>query len=137
MHAILRSQFFRFAVCGGVAAAVNILTRILLSEACGYSVAIVVSYLVGMTTAFGLMKAFVFDQSGRTASSEYVRFFLVNAVALVQVWAVSLVLARWLFPGIGYTWKADTTAHVIGVLSPIATSYIGHKSFTFAAHETR
>jgi putative flippase GtrA len=64
-------------------------------------------------------------------SGEYARFALVNAVAFAQVWLVSVGLARLVFPAIDFTWQAETVAHVIGVVSPIVTSYIGHKHFSF------
>lgn len=129
--ALIPSQFLRFALCGGVAAAANILARIAFSQVLDYSVAIVLAYLVGMATAYLSMKALVFERSGRAAHAESVRFVLINLVALVQVWIVTLVLAYWLLPALGDAWHVETTAHVIGVLSPIVTSYVGHKYFTF------
>lgn len=133
---LLDRPFVRFALSGGIAAAVNIGSRVLLSEVTNFSTAIVIAYLLGMTTAYILMKLFVFDASGRSVSQEYLRFGLVNAVALVQVWAVSILLAEYAFPALGYSYYAETTAHVIGVLSPIVTSYFMHKYFTFSGNET-
>ncbi|MHB8885619.1 MAG: GtrA family protein [Methylovirgula sp.] len=135
LEALVPSPFSRFVVAGGLAAAVNILSRVALSHIMSYGVAIVVAYLIGMTTAYLLMKLFVFEASGTPASHEYARFGLVNLAALVQVWLVSEGLVRWLFPSIGFSWHPDTVAHTIGVLSPVAMSYIGHKSFTFARKE--
>lgn len=129
---LMNRPFIRFALSGGFAAAVNILSRMALSQVTNYSAAIVIAYLLGMTTAYVLMKLFVFEQSGRSVQNEYIRFGLVNLVALVQVWAVSLALARFVFPWLGFDFHAETVAHVIGVLSPIATSYFMHKYFTFA-----
>jgi putative flippase GtrA len=98
-----------------------------------YEIAIVVAYVCGMTIAFLLNKVFVFEKSGRGAGAEYLRFGLVNLAAVVQVWIVSVVLARIIFPAIGFEWHAETIAHVIGVAVPVFTSYLGHKHFTFAA----
>lgn len=128
---LLPSQFLRFGLCGGIAAAVNILARIAFTLFMNYSVAIVLSYLAGMATAYLLMKLLVFEQSGRAAHAESIRFVLINLVALVQVYVVTLALAYWLLPALGDSWHVETTAHVIGVLSPIVTSYAGHKYFTF------
>ena len=135
LEALVPSPFSRFVVAGGLAAAVNILSRIALSHIMSYGTAIVIAYLIGMTTAYLLMRLFVFEASGKPASHEYVRFGLVNLVALAQVWLVSEGLVRLLFPVIGFSWHAETLAHMIGVLSPVAVSYIGHKSFTFARTE--
>ncbi|MCI1001180.1 GtrA family protein [Ochrobactrum sp. C6C9] len=129
---LLDRPFVRFVLSGGLAAAVNIGSRVLLSEVTNFSTAIVVAYLLGMTTAYILMKLFVFEESGRSVGHEYLRFGLVNAVALVQVWGISMLLARYAFPALNYSFHAETVAHVIGVLSPIATSYFMHKYFTFA-----
>jgi len=62
---------------------------------------------------------------------EFIRFAIVNAVSFAQVWIVSVGLARLVFPAIGFGWQAETTAHVIGVLSPVATNYVLHERFSF------
>lgn len=123
--------FVRFAVSGGIAAAANILSRIALSTIMDYTPAIVLAYLIGMSTAYVLMKIFVFEKSGRTVGHEYIRFGLVNFVAFAQVWLVSVGLVRFVVPLVGFNFHAETAAHVIGVLSPIVTSYFLHKYFTF------
>lgn len=127
----MNAEFFRFVLAGGAAAAVNIVARLLLSAVVRFDVAVAAAYLVGMATAFILNRQFVFDRSDRGVHSEMMRFVLVNLAALVQVWIVSVGLAEWLFPRIGLTWHAELIAHVIGVLSPVAASYLGHKHFTF------
>lgn len=133
MSADERRRFVLFLGAGGIAAVVNILSRIALSTMMAYEVAIVVAYLVGMTTAYLLNKYFVFAASGRHAASEYLRFALVNLAAVAQVWIVSVALARFAFPATGFDWHAETVAHVIGVAVPVFTSYLGHKHFSFAA----
>lgn len=128
-----RSRFVLFVLAGGTAALVNILSRIVLNWVMPYEVAIIVAYLCGMTTAYLLNRRFVFASSGRGVASEYTRFALVNLAAVAQVWIVSVGLARLIFPAIGFTWHAETVAHVIGVAIPVFTSYLGHKHFSFAA----
>ncbi len=128
----LSKPFIRFAISGGIAAGVNILSRIALSQFMPYSIAVMIAYLFGMTTAYVLMKLMVFEKSGQRVHQEYIRFALVNAVAFAQVWLVSIGLARYLLPAIGIEEHAETLGHVIGVLSPIATSYLLHKYFTFS-----
>jgi putative flippase GtrA len=125
-------EFIRFIATGGTAAIVNVVSRYALSFMLSYQISIVIAYLIGMTTAFALAKWFVFAQSGRSSSNEYIRFALVNVVALIQVWAVSMVLDIFIFPMIGWEWNAQTLAHIIGVASPVITSYYGHKLFTFS-----
>jgi putative flippase GtrA len=96
-----------------------------------YEAAIPVAYLIGMGVAYVLNRALVFAPSGRAISDEWVRFSIVNLIAAGQVWIVSVGLARVVFPAIGFGFHTETTAHVIGVLSPVFTSYIGHKHITF------
>jgi len=128
-----RKRFVLFVLAGGTAALVNILSRIALNWVMPYEVAIIVAYLCGMTTAYLLNRYFVFAASGRGVASEYTRFALVNLAAVAQVWIVSVGLARLAFPASGFTWHAETVAHVIGVAIPVFTSYLGHKHFSFAA----
>ncbi|WP_445492852.1 GtrA family protein [Rhodopseudomonas sp. RCAM05734] len=125
-------EFIVFLVVGGFSAVVNVLSRIAFSLLWNYEVSIVLAYLCGMTTAYVLNRVYVFESSGRSVASEYLRFGLVNLVALVQVWIVSVGLANYLFPAIHFTWNAETIAHGIGVSVPIVSSYFGHKYFSFA-----
>ncbi len=127
-----RQRFLMFLAAGGIAALVNVLSRIALSRMMPYEAAIVVAYLAGMAAAYVLNRLYVFEASGRGVHDEFLRFALVNLLAVAQVWIVSVGLARLVFPWLGFTWHADTVAHVIGVAVPAVTSYLGHKHFTFA-----
>ena len=124
-------RFAGFVLTGGAAALVNLVARYAISFVLIYEIAVAVAYLIGMTTAFLLSRNFVFKASGRSWLNEYGRFALVNAFAFGQVWLVSIGLARIVFPAIGFDWHAEDVAHVIGVASPIATSYYAHKNFSF------
>lgn len=125
-------QFTSFVLIGGFAALVNWLVRFPIERAIGFEAAIVVSYLVAMTTAFLLNRAYVFPATARDWREQYVRFGLVNLIALAQVFVVSVALARGLFPAIGFAWHAEAVAHAVGLASPVLTSYWGHKRFSFA-----
>lgn len=124
-------QFALFVVAGGIAAAANYGSRFIFSVWFSYPVAIVLAYGVGMTTAFVLMRRYVFDAHGRDLIPQVVKFALVNAVAVVQTLIVSLVLARWLLPALGITWQIEAIAHAVGVAVPVFTSYVLHKRATF------
>jgi putative flippase GtrA len=127
-----RSRFFRFLIAGGIAAIVNLTSRIALSNWLSFRWAVAAAYLAGMLTAWVLARRFVFENSGRYWAQELTRFALVNCVALVQVWLVSVGLAEYVFPHIGFTLHAESAAHLIGVASPVLTSYVAHKHFSFA-----
>jgi putative flippase GtrA len=125
------ARFIRFLLTGGIAAGVNVLSRWLLDFVVIYEVAIGLAYFMGMTTAFVLARMFVFEAEADDTKGQYVRFALVNVVAFIQVWCISVGLARVVFPVMGLTWQAETIAHVIGVVSPVVTSYLAHKRFSF------
>jgi putative flippase GtrA len=127
-----RREFALFLVAGGIAALVNLVTRIIFNLVVRFEVAVILAYICGMTTAYVLARYFVFERSGRSVNDEYARFTLVNLAAVIQVWIVSVGLADIVFPRLGFTWHSYTVAHVIGVAVPVFTSYMGHKHFSFA-----
>lgn len=124
-------RLLRFTGAGAIAAVANVASRMGFSRVFAYPVAVTAAYLVGMVVAFTLSRMFVFEGGSGTWKKELLRFSMVNAAAFLQVWVVSLLLADWLFPKLGYHWHTETTAHVIGVASPILFSYLGHKHFSF------
>jgi putative flippase GtrA len=124
-------QFLAFIITGGLAAGVNFGSRILFSQWLSFSVSIVLAYLVGMTTAFILARMFVF-KGGQQALHQSVLFFvLVNVVAVLQTWAVSMCLAIYVLPAFGVTRFIAEMAHAVGVIVPVFTSYWGHKHLSF------
>ena len=126
-----RERFLRFLLTSGAAAGVNITARYLLEFTVRYEVAVAIAYLFGMVTAFVLARRYVFDARHNAVGGQFVRFSGVNAIAFAQVWLISVGLARWLFPAVGFHWQAETVAHVIGVASPAVTSYFLHRHFSF------
>lgn len=127
----LKSEFAGFLVAGGLAALANIGSRMLLNQLVSYPVAIVLAYLVGMVTAFLLMRGQVFGTRSKRLGSEITAFVVVNALAVLQTLVVSLGLAYYVLPWIGIQQHAETVAHVVGVAVPVITSYYGHKYWTF------
>ena len=123
--------FLAFALSGGVAAGVNLVSRYVLSMWLFFEGAITIAYLIGMTTAFVLTRTFVFRRSNAHWLLEYGRFALVNMVAFVQVLLVSECFVRFVFPATGMIWHPEEIGHLIGVISPILTSYYAHKHFSF------
>ncbi|MFP3873098.1 MAG: GtrA family protein [Thiohalophilus sp.] len=131
MAKAIRTEFMQFLIVGGFAALVNFVSRIIINEWVGYRLAVVLAYLVGMLTAFILSKIYVFEKSGRHHWHELRDFTLVNLLAVVQVWLISVGLAEYLFPAIDYTFYAPEVAHLIGLAIPAVTSYLGHKYYSF------
>ena len=132
----LNSEFSRFILTGGFAAGVNFLSRIALSQFMTYRFAVFFAYLIGMVTAFILSKIFVFKKSGQSATNEFIKFTIVNIVAIIQVWLISVGLAEYGFPAINFSFYPEEIAHLIGISVPVITSYYGHKYFTFASEQS-
>lgn len=124
-------QFMVFLLTGGIAAAVNFGSRILYNQWMGFSAAIVLAYITGMVTAFVLARLFVFRDSQRALHHSALYFVLVNGVAVLQTWAISLLLADWLLPALGVHQYVHELAHAAGVVVPVFTSYLGHKHLSF------
>jgi len=127
----MNKQFALFIVAGGIAACVNFFSRILLSHWLAYSAAIVVAYVLGMITAFVLNRLLVFKQVSHSIRHQVFWFTMVNLAAVLQTLAISLLLAEWAFPRIGFVWHPETVAHAFGVAVPVVTSFVGHKYLSF------
>ncbi len=106
-------------------------SRFLFSIWFSYAVSIVMAFFVGLVSGFILMRWMVFEGAGKPAVPQARMYVLVNAFALLQTLAVSMILAKWVIPEVGYSDNPEGPAHLIGVIVPVATSYFGHKYFTF------
>ena len=124
-------QIARFLAAGGIAAAANWGSRIAFSHWMPFEAAVVAAYLVGMAIAFVLMRAFVFAAGERPVAVQAGRFALVNVAALAQTFLVSVLLARWILPALGVDDHAEAIAHLVGVAVPVATSFVGHRAYSF------
>lgn len=127
----LSRQFLIFLLTGGTAAVVNFGSRILYSNWLDFSLAVILAYITGMITAFVLAKLFVFKESQQTLQRSAVFFILVNLIAILQTWAISMGLAFHLLPWLGVSSFIPEIAHATGVIVPVFTSYLGHKRWSF------
>ena len=130
-ESLFQKQFRRFLAAGALAAAANFGSRFLFSLWVRYEWAVVLAYLVGMITAFLLMRGYVFNARGRPAGRQVVIFAAVNLAALLQTLLVSTTLVRWVLPSIGVATHTEAIAHLAGILVPVATSFVGHRLLTF------
>ena len=127
----LTPQFRRFLVTGGIAACLNVGSRMLYDRVLPYSAAIVLAYLSGMATAYLLARRYVFTETDRRHWESTFRFAIVNAFGLLQTWLVSIGLGDHVLPGLGITTHAHDLAHLAGVAAPAFTSFVAHKYWTF------
>jgi len=98
-----------------------------------FELAVLAAYAVGMVTAYILARRYVFTGSGQSVRSSFAAFALVNLVAVLQTWLVSIGMRHLLLPIIGAVALADLIAHGVGVIVPVFTSYLGHKHVSFRA----
>ncbi len=124
-------QFLAFLITGGIAASINFGSRILYSLWIDFSSAIVFSYITGMITAFALAKLFVFKDSQQPLHHAVFYFLLVNVIAILQTWLISMGLAYYVLPAMGFNRYLNEIAHAFGVTVPVFTSYMGHKHLSF------
>ena len=124
-------QFISFLFAGGFAAVVNFGSRFFYNEYVSYGNAVILAYITGMITAFILTKLFVFEKSAHSTKKEFFYFTLVNMVAIIQTYIISVGFSQYLFPSIGFEFFPDAVAHAMGVIFPVFTSFIGHKYFSF------
>lgn len=124
-------QFLLFVLTGGAAAFVNVLSRIGFSMLFRFELAVLAAYAVGMVTAYILARRYVFTDSGKSIKKSFAAFALVNLVAVLQTWLVSIGMRHLLLPIIGAVALVDLLAHSFGVIVPVFTSYLGHKHVSF------
>lgn len=126
-----KRQFQLFLLCGGVAALVNIVSRVGFSRLLRFELAVLAAYGVAMVTAYVLARRYVFVASRQSIKRSFATFALVNLVAVLQTWLVSIGLRHLLPPLIGITALVDLIAHGCGVIVPVFTSFLGHKHLSF------
>jgi putative flippase GtrA len=131
----LSRQFPRFLVSGGVAALANFGSRFLFSVYMSFEYAVTAAFFVGLATGFLLARKFVFHNSANSLGMEILYYLVVNLLALVQTWLLSVYLAAELVPVMGLQ-IGQASAHMAGIMLPTLTSYLGHKYFTFREHDS-
>ena len=124
-------QFLLFLLTGGTAAVVNFSSRIFYNQWIDFSLAVIFAYVTGMIIAFVLAKMLVFKDSQQPIKHSIAFFVLVNMVAALQTWTVSMGLAYYLLPSIGVMKYKREISHAVGVALPVFTSYIAHKRWSF------
>jgi len=124
-------QFVMFLLTGGIAAGVNFFSRMLYQRVVIFSVAVVLAYVTGMVTAFVLARMFVFARGSSSTKKSFAWFTLVNVLAVLQTWGISIWLAYHVLPFLGIDVLRYEIAHAVGLVIPVFTSFIGHKYLSF------
>lgn len=126
----LTRQFLGFVAVGALAAFLHWLARLFLSEWLSFSVAVAVAYVVGMSVAFVLNSAFVFQHSIKPRRKQARDFIIVNALFFPVVWGASLSIDR-LFRTLGLGIYSEAAAHAVAVALPTFLTFLIYKFFAF------
>lgn len=125
-------EFIGFIVCGAVAAAVNVASRIIFDTILqSYIISILLAFIAGLLTGFVLDKYLIFKKSKKATEWQLCAFIAINLIGVLQTVLFSLLFYEIIFPIINWTFYPDTIAHIIGVGIPVFTSYLGHKYISF------
>ena len=140
--------FFRWAVAVGAAviAAIGVVLLFLLAQATNnrelyernYERLFILNMVVAglLLAVIGWMGLRLLSRlrQGKFGSRLLIRlamiFALVNVVAVLQTWGISMAL-YYLLPLFGVASHVPEIAHAVGVMVPVFTSYIGHKKYSF------
>ena len=125
-----KKEFILFVAAGGFAALVNFVSRIIFNFWFSFEVSVVLAYLIGMITAYILTKIFVFKAKSVGLISSSIKFTIVNILAVLQTYFISVYLYYWLNNNINFDYNKEI-AHFVGIAFPVITSYIGHKYYSF------
>ncbi|KTC93490.1 GtrA family protein [Legionella cincinnatiensis] len=124
-------QFVLFLFTGGIAAVINFSSRIAYGLWFNFSLSIFLAYITGMISAFILAKVVVFKKGTQSTHRSIMWFTLVNLIAVLQTWIISISLANYLLPFLGVDLFVEEIAHAVGLAVPVFTSYLGHKRWSF------
>lgn len=128
------SQFLRFLLANTFAAMANIGTKLIASFVFSDAGAVIAGFLVGLSSSYLLCKGYVFQSSRTIRGGEVMRFTVINLMALlITYFTYKQVLAGLhLIAGLSQLDKrVQTTAHAIGVATPMVFSFIAQKTLTF------
>lgn len=126
-------QFVIFLLTGGLAALTNFLSRIFLNSFLSFSASVIIAYIIGMVMAFILFRTVVFDAREKSLKKSITLFCFVNVFGILQTYLISVGLYYWLLPYMSFDFYPDTVSHLVGIMVPAFTSFIGHKYWTFAS----
>ena len=126
-----KKQFILFIITGGSSAIINILSRMILSNFIRFEIAILISYGIGMITAFSLAKRYVFLNSNKSIRKSFPAFALVNLISVIQTFFVSIFIKNWLIIYFDNLTFIELISHTCGLGILTFTSFYGHKYITF------
>ena len=128
---LTNKEFILFILTGGLSATINLSSRIIISNFLIFEISVLISYLIGMITAYYLAKKYVFLNIKKSYKKSFPIFALVNFVAVLQTFLISKYIRIWLMNLFDNYITIDFILHLCGVIFPIFSSFFGHKYITF------
>lgn len=126
------AQFLLFLGVGTSAAALNWLTRLVLDNWISFPAAVLLAYVVGMTTAFELNRRFVFPTSPRPVFKQAKVFILINLAFLPVVWGASIFFKA-LLDDVGTMNFTEGIAHGLALALPVLITFLIYKFIAFGS----
>ena len=124
-------ELILFILTGGLSAIINLASRIIISNFLRFEISVLISYFIGMITAYFLAKKYVFLNVKKSYKKSFPIFALVNLVAVLQTFFISKYIRIWLITIFNNLMMIDFVSHLCGVIFPIFSSFYGHKYITF------
>ena len=124
-------ELILFILTGGLSAIINLSSRIIISNFLRFEISVLISYFIGMITAYYLAKKYVFLNVKKSYKKSLPIFALVNFVAVLQTFFISKYIRIWVMNIFNNLMIIDFISHLCGVIFPIFSSFFGHKYITF------
>lgn len=129
-------MFYRFLLCSGFAASINLLTGYLMYAWLGfddggfYAISVATAFIAGMGVSYSLNRTFTYDPSGRAPEQELRDFLGVSlgGLLLTTLTAQSLRMA---LPLAVAGLPSETLAHILAVGLTAFYSFFAHKHISF------
>ncbi len=84
-----------------------------------------------MVLAYYLAKRFVFKKNKKSIFSSFALFSFINLLAVSQTLLISLISREYLLEKMNNLQYINFISHILGVATPVFTSYLGHKYLSF------
>lgn len=126
-----RFEFFGFIFVGVISSVCSLVTRYIANQYFTFEIAVALSHVLGMLVSFGLSRQFIFPVSNQSASTELLKFSIVNIFSLLITTGVSSVAYRLVLPVLDIHYHTELASHIAGLAACTLPSYYGHKYFSF------
>ncbi|MDP6705671.1 MAG: GtrA family protein [Alphaproteobacteria bacterium] len=142
------TQFLKFLLFSGLAAAANFLVGLFFYNVLGwdaawsYKLAVMLGFVAGMVVSFALNRAFTFARSGRRLHQEMHTFVIVSLGGLLLTVVLAASLRAWTTPWLiaalppgtllaRLAGDAEATSHFLAIGLVAFYSFTSHRLFTF------